>query len=137
MAPDATQIIRDGLTAWSRGDLDGTLGNFSPDIEFVPSGLYPGLEPVYRGRGGFADFWKEFRDTWQGIEIDVERIVAGGPGRYAVLGRFRAAGREGIPVERPVGMAFTVEDGLITHIRNFGSGEEALAAARAVTSGND
>ena len=128
MATDATDAIRSGVAAWSRGDLAGTLENFSPDVEFVTSGVYPGLEPVYRGHEGFTRFWHDFRETWEDIAIEVERIVEGGADRFAVVARFRATGRDGIPLERPVGMAFTFEEGVIVHIRNFGSGEDALSA---------
>jgi ketosteroid isomerase-like protein len=123
------QVIRSGLAAWSRGDLDGALKNFSSDLEFVTSGVFPGLEPVYRGHDGFERFWRDFRGAWEDIEIEVDRIVLGGPDQLAMVGRFRATGREGIPVERPVGMTFTLKDGVITRIQSFGSGEEALNAA--------
>lgn len=129
MAPDPAQLIRDGLAAWSRGDLAGALKGFDPDLEVVTSGVYPGLEPAYRGREGFEAFWTDFRGTWENIGIEIDRIVEGDQGRLAVVGRFRAKGRDGIPVERPVGMAFTVKDGLITRMQNFGTGDEALRAA--------
>jgi ketosteroid isomerase-like protein len=129
MATDAKDAIRSGLAAWSRGDLAGTMRNFSPELEFVTSGVYPGLDPVYRGHDGFTRFWHDFREIWEDIAIVVDRIAAGTPDRYAVVARFQAAGRDGIPVERPVGMAFTMREGLITHVQNFGSGADALDAA--------
>ena len=129
MARDARDVIRSGLGAWSEGDLEGALQYMASDLEFVTSGLYPGLEPVYRGHEGFAAFWRDFRDAWQDITIDIERIAAGPESHYAVVARFRATGREGIPAERPVGMHFTIAGGVIQKIENFGSGAEALAAA--------
>jgi ketosteroid isomerase-like protein len=129
MATDARDAIRAGLAAWSRGDLAGTLKDFSSDLDFVTSGVYPGLDPVYRGHEGFTRFWHDFREAWQDIAIEVDRIVEGTSDRFAVVARFRATGRDGIPVERPVGMAFTMRQGVIAHIENFGSGDEALAAA--------
>ena len=129
MTTDAKDAIRSGMAAWNRGDLAGTMRNFSPELEFVTSGIYPGLDPVYRGHDGFTRFWHDFRETWEDIAFEVDRIAAGTPGRYAVVARFQAAGRDGIPVERPVGMAFMLKDGVIVQIRNFGSGEDALNEA--------
>ena len=128
MTTHAREMIRSGLAAWSRGDLAGTLENFSPELEFVTSGLYPGLEPVYHGHEGFARFWHDFRDAWEDITIEIDEIVEGRANRYAVVARFRATGRDGIPAERPVGMQFTFAGGVIKRIENFGSGTEALAA---------
>jgi uncharacterized protein len=129
MPQDTHQLIRNGLAAWSRGDVDGTVANFAPDIEFATSGVYPGLEPVYRGHAGFRRFWHDFRETWEIMKVEIERIIDVGEGEAVVAAHFRAAGRDGIPVERPVGMTFKMKDGVITQIRNFGSGEEALRAA--------
>ena len=53
--------IRKGFAAWSRGDLDGAIVHLDPGIEFLTSGLYPGLDAVYRGHVGFAKFFGDFR----------------------------------------------------------------------------
>ena len=129
MVTDVVTTIRNGLAAWSRGDLDATLADFDPEIEFRPSGLYPGLDQVYRGHDAFRRFWSEFRDVWLYIEIAVDRIVEGEPPLAAMVGRFIATGRDGISVERHLGMVFATRKGLITRIDNYGSGGEALAAA--------
>ncbi|MGH2979371.1 MAG: nuclear transport factor 2 family protein [Solirubrobacterales bacterium] len=107
----------------------GRAGGFDPDFEFVTSGIYPGLEPVYRGHDGFRRFWSDFRGPWQDIAIEVDRIAEGQPPFLAVVGSFHATGRDGIPVERPVGLVFTTGAGLITRIQGFGSADEAFAAA--------
>jgi ketosteroid isomerase-like protein len=129
MGSDVREVIRAGLDAWSRGDLEGTLEVFDPEFEFVTSGIFPGLEPVYRGHDGFRRFWADFRGPWQGIAIEVDRIVAGRPPLLAVIGSFSATGRDGITVEAPVGLLFTTAADLITGIQGFGSADEALAAA--------
>ena len=58
MATDLRDVIRSGLAAWSRGDLEGVLETLDPDCEFVPSGAFPGLEPftaAMRGTGGSGE----------------------------------------------------------------------------------
>ena len=131
MTQEAVRRIRGGLGAWSDGDLEGALANLRADLEFVTSGVFLGVEPVYHGHEGFRQFWHDFRDTWEQIRVDVRDIVEGEARRYAVLGHFHAMGRDGIGVERPVGMVFvaTAEDE-IARIESFGTWEDALDAAR-------
>jgi ketosteroid isomerase-like protein len=130
MTQEAVRRIRGGLGAWSDGDLEGARANLRPDLEFVTSGVFLGVEPVYHGHEGFRRFWHDFRDTWEQIRIDVRDIVEGEARRYAVLGHFHAMGRDGIGVERPVGMVFvSTADDEIARIESFGTWEEALDAA--------
>jgi len=76
-----------------------------------------------------------FRGTWDDIVIEVDQIVAGGQDLYAMAGRFVATGRNGIAVERPLGMLFRMQGDAIAEITSFGSGEEALRAAGEEASG--
>jgi len=125
----ALQTIQNGLGAWSRGDLEGALENLGPDIEFVSSGLFPGVEPVYRGHEGFRRFWSDFRETWEEIKFEIEHLVPGEPPRFAVLGHFEATGRDGIGVGRPIGMVFSVPDEMATRIESHPTWDAACDAA--------
>jgi ketosteroid isomerase-like protein len=130
MTQEALHRIRAGLAAWSRGDPEGALDNLRPDLEFVSSGAFPGVEPVYHGHDGFRQFWRDFRDTWERISVEVERIVEGEPSRFAVVGHFEAMGRNGISVERPVGMVFvSTPDDEIRRIESYSTWDETFDAA--------
>ena len=130
MTQEAVRRIRGGLGAWSEGDLEGTLENLRPDLEFLTSGVFLGVEPVYHGHEGFRQFWHDFRDTWEQIRVEIQDIVEGEPRRHAVLGRFHAMGRDGIGVERPVGMVYTsTAEDEIGRIESYATWEEALNAA--------
>ena len=126
---DDRMQIRNGLAAWSRGDLAGAMDGLDPDLLYVTSGLFPGVAPTYRGHEGFRRFWSDFREFWEEIAVHVEDIVEGPPGRYAVLGRFEATGRNGIPVGRPVGMVFVVRDELVMEIHSHATWSSALDSA--------
>jgi ketosteroid isomerase-like protein len=129
MTAQEEQTIRAGLGAWSRGDLEGTLENIAPEIEFRSSGLFPGVEPVYSGHQGFRQFWRDFREAWERISFEIEHLVEGRPHRYAVVGRFEAMGRDGIAVGRHIGMVHETARGSITRIESYGTWEEAFDAA--------
>ena len=125
----ALQTIRQGLTAWSRGDLDGALENLDRDIEFVTSGLFLGVEPLYRGHEGFRRFWGDFRETWVDIKLEIEHLVPGEPPRFAVLGHFEATGREGIGVGRLIGMVFWVPAEKVIRIESHATWDATCEAA--------
>jgi ketosteroid isomerase-like protein len=130
MASQAVQKIRNGFAAWSRGDTEETLAVLHPEIEFVSSGVFPGVEPVYRGHEGFLQFWRDFRDIWERITIEIERFVEAGPTRLVAVGHFDATGRDGIGVERPGGMVVVVTaNGDAMRIESYGTWEEAFDAA--------
>ena len=123
------ETIRRGFGAWSRGDLQGALAFIDPDVEFLTSGLYPGLDPVYRGHEGFTRFFGDFRGPWEAISLELEQVVEATPQHYVAVGHFRATARDGLVVERPVGIVVTMKGGTIARMQNFASREEALEAA--------
>jgi ketosteroid isomerase-like protein len=127
--PDDIQLIRNGIRAWSRGDLEGTLANLHPDIEYIPSGLFPGVAGAYRGHDGFKEFWRDFRQAWERITFHIDHIVPGRPFHYAVVGRFEATGRQGIDVGRPIGNVFVVRDGSARRIASYATWEQTFDAA--------
>ena len=129
MTAQEEQTIRAGLGAWGRGDLEGSLENIAPELEFHSSGLFPGVAPVYRGHEGFRQFWRDFRETWDRISFEIEHFVEGEPHRYAVVGRFEAMGRDGIAVGRQIGMVHEAAGRAITRIESYGTWDEAFDAA--------
>ena len=129
MATNLREVIRSGLAAWSRGDLEGVLDTLDPDCEFTPSGAFPGLERSYRGHDGYRRFWRDFRGAWEDISIEIERIIEAESSVFVVVARFRARGRDGLTVERPTNLVFTGGEVAIKRIAVFGSWEAAFEAA--------
>jgi uncharacterized protein len=127
MSGQNLEIVRRGLDAWSRGDLDATLALMNPELEWRTTGLFPGVALVYHGHEGYARFWNDFRALWDDIEIVPERLLDHGES-VVVFGRFEARGREGITVGREMGMVFTIRDGLAVRIEAYPSGQQALEA---------
>ncbi len=56
MSRENVELVERGYAAWNRGDMDAMLALFEAEFEFVPSGVLPGLAPVYRGHQGWRDF---------------------------------------------------------------------------------
>ena len=122
------ELVRTGYDAWNRSDLDGILGMLAPDLEFVTSGLFPGLDPVYGGHDGFKKFWRDFRGTWQSLQVIINELRDSDE-RVVALLTFEARGRDGLEVRRQAGSVHTLRDGLVTRIENYEGWAEALEAA--------
>jgi ketosteroid isomerase-like protein len=132
MSEENVEIVRRGLEAWSRGDLEATLALMDPQLEWRTTGLFPGVALAYHGHEGYTRFWHDFRALWDEIEIVPERLLDHGES-VVVFGRFEAKGREGITVGREMGMIFTIRDGLAARIEAYPSGEQALEGLRTPT----
>jgi ketosteroid isomerase-like protein len=119
------------MEAWNRGDLETLLGLLDPDVGIRLTGAFAGLGTEYRGHQGFRDFWEEFRDMWDTLEVLPEEIeMIDGLLFSAVM--FRGRGREGIEVERPFYFVWELNEDRrqVTAYRAFSNREEATAVAQ-------
>lgn len=127
MSEETIELTRAGYAAWSRGDLEGLLETMDEAIEFHTSGVFPGLDPVYRGHEGIRKFWDDFRSPWQSLEIAIDHFRERGE-RIVALYNFEAVGRDGLSVHREAANVLTVRDGLAVRIDAHGSWQAALEA---------
>jgi len=107
--------------------MDAILAIFHPDVEVVTSGVFPGLDPVYRGHDGYRKFWRDFSDTWESILISVHELRDCGE-RVLGLIAFEARGRDGLTVHRQVANVWTFRNGLIVRGENYVDWTQALKA---------
>ena len=72
---DNVERYRDALEAWNRRDLVWILEQAAPGFEFHTAQLFPGVEPVYRGREGMVDFWTTFiEEPWALFHLEIDSI---------------------------------------------------------------
>jgi ketosteroid isomerase-like protein len=122
-------IIRTGMEAWNRGDVEEALLGLDPEVELETSRVFPDLDAVYHGHHGVRRFFSDFNATWQDLRIEIQQIVPGRGPLVAIAGRFHATGRDGIPVERTMAWVFTAHGEIVTRVRTYGSWGEAFDAA--------
>jgi ketosteroid isomerase-like protein len=129
VSQENVEIVLRGLDAFSRGDLEAILSDLSPEFEFNPSGRFMDTQLTYRGREGFADFWRSFQAAWEKITISVERIEDLDT-RVLTMGTFHGKGGEsGVEVDAEAAWLHTLRDGLVVRLRSFATWREALEAA--------
>ena len=129
MSQENVEIVRKSFAAIARGDVEGLLEFFDPDVRFLPltgtrveSGGYHGHAGVRAYFAEVADVWDELRphaDTVETIGSDV--VVFGG---CAVRGR-----GSGLESDTPMAWVVTVRSGKITSHCGYRTSDEALEAA--------
>jgi ketosteroid isomerase-like protein len=124
-------IVREGIDSWSRGDLDGTLALIDPEIVWRPVTAWPGIQPEYRGHAGVRRFWEAFRDPWETITLEADRIRELDERRVLTRSHFRARGRaSGVTTEIVLYTVWTLEDGKLMRFESFTDEQAALEGAR-------
>src|SRR5688572_4539800 len=101
MASANVEIIRRGLDAYNRGDVEAVLETADPDIEFVPlRSLVVGGS--YRGHDGIRRFFEDLDEEWEDRLIGNEQFRERGDS-VLLLGEFEAKGKaSGMQVNSPV-----------------------------------
>jgi ketosteroid isomerase-like protein len=127
MSQENVEIVREaherfaktGEPIWER--LDRSVEVFDHDI--------PDARNPYVGSEGVAQWLADFAQSWDGYEIEVERLVDAGD-RVVSLFRIRAVGASsGLLVERGDAMVWTFRAGTLIRLDYFNNQSQALEAA--------
>jgi ketosteroid isomerase-like protein len=124
---------REALDAWNRRDLVWILEQASPQLEFHTAQLFPGIEPVYRGREGMVEFWTSFiEEPWALLRFEIESIEPVGSDRVLALLHFNGVERgSGEEVSLPYAHLATFDGDEVARIDAFSDWDEARRAAGA------
>jgi ketosteroid isomerase-like protein len=128
---DNLERYREALDAWNRRDLVSILEQADPALEFRTAQLFPGLQPVYRGREGMVEFWTTFiEEPWALFRLEVESLEAAGDDRVLALITFHGVEREsGDEVELSYAHLASFDGELVSAIEAFSDWDEARRAA--------
>ena len=129
MSQENGEVVRRGVDAWNRGDVEAWLDVGHPDIELISAlaAEVEGAETVYRGHAGLRRFWDEWHSVWD-VAIEISEIRDLGETVLA-LGRMRTRGNvSGIVLERQVAYVSRFKGGLIWKLRAYADHAEALEA---------
>jgi SnoaL-like domain len=127
MSEENVKLMREGIEATNRRDLEAVFRGLAPNIHFehrlaALQGSFVGIEGV---RSWFADLVEVFESWW----IDCEDIRDLGD-RVLALGTVRTIGREsGVETELPLAIVAEYSDGLVVHYIDYGDWAQALEAA--------
>lgn len=130
---DYVERYAEALDAWNRRDLVWILDQAARDFEFHTAQLFPGIEPVYRGRDGMVEFWTSFiEEPWALFRLEVESIEPVGDHRVLALITFNGTEREsGEEVSLPYAHLAAFRGDEVVRIDAFNDWDSAREAAAA------
>ncbi|MEA2417883.1 MAG: hypothetical protein QOE60_89 [Thermoleophilaceae bacterium] len=74
MTKDRVEIVREGIEAWNRHDIEMGIHHLAPDVEWLPASPAAVERSVYRGHdevaSGFGGIW----ETWDVFEFEEREI---------------------------------------------------------------
>jgi len=131
MSHENVEVVRRGLSAFERLDVDALVALTTPDFEWFPSMAHAVEGGSFRGRDGIETYISEVRDTWMDVRMIGDPQVRDLAGeRVLLLGRVLARGAaSGTPAEAPLAQLYEFRDGKIARLRTFLDHGEALRAA--------
>ncbi len=125
---DVLRLLDRGFTLIYREDrLEDALRGLHEDFELVATDHPDGL--VYRGPEGVMEFFRDWGDSWDDLELDWELELIDDE-HVLALGHMRGRGRgSGVPIEMRFGQIWTYGDGRFTRMVMYPDAESARRAA--------
>jgi ketosteroid isomerase-like protein len=130
IGPDSIQIVRQGLEAFSSGEIERIVEMTHADFEgSVPPEL--STEPdTYRGHEGIRRYFETFAEAVDHIRFEPERFWKAGPDVVVASVRMTGRGRQtSIPIEQRNAQVWTLREGKLWRGVTYASLSAALAAA--------
>jgi ketosteroid isomerase-like protein len=124
---ELAQIARRGYDAFNRGDLEASLADLDPGIEWWPASDEPITDP-YRGHDGYRRLLAEAREGVPDLQVEIEELYVVGD-QVVTCVRFWGRGRDsGASVEIRETHLARVRQGKIIEVREYREKHEALEA---------
>jgi ketosteroid isomerase-like protein len=123
------EIVRGGVEAFQRGDLEGVLANAREDFEiFLPRNLPNSGR--YVGRDGFFTWMGHWLDAWDDFTVEITEVEPAGERHVVASMRQSGLGKgSGIPVEMEIAYMWEVREGRLAAMHLYPSREEAVRVA--------
>ncbi len=127
---DDLALVRTGIEATNKGDIDALVALLDPEIEFhIAPGL--GNAGTYHGHDGFRAGLGGWLEAWEDFTIDSAELEP--VGERHVVCDVRQSGRgqgSGVEVEMWLGYMFELRAGRVVRLQVLPDRDAALAAAR-------
>jgi ketosteroid isomerase-like protein len=129
MAQENMEVVKAMYEAAdAAGRLEADFAVVSPEVECHVSGVFPDLDPVYRGHEGMRQLHDALNEPWETLSLDDREFIDAGS-QVLVLSQFHARGRDGMEMRRDLANLWTVQHGQIVRMEAFSDRKNALEAA--------
>ena len=128
MSQDNVEIVRRAFEAFNRDGPEAALAWLAPDVEWHDLPDQPDAG-VHYSHAGFLAAIEQFFGELEDYRVDLDETIDHGE---QVIACFRVVGRgrgSGATFEQRMAAVWTLQNGCIVRVANFGTREEALEAA--------
>jgi ketosteroid isomerase-like protein len=121
-------VVRKGIEAWNKHDIDLWLSYAAPEVEWMPAGPAAVEGAVYRGHDEVARAVTAVWETWDVFDLQEGEMRDLGDSTLW-LGRVKMRGStSGIELNQEFAIHSVLKDGKVTRVQTFLSWVEALEA---------
>jgi len=104
------------------------LSHLDPEVTYEDMSLPDHIGETYHGHEGVIRATERWVETYDEIQVDLERIVGSGA-RLVSIHRFRATAQHtGIEFEEPLAIVWNFRDGKVIRFRSYRDPAQALEA---------
>jgi uncharacterized protein len=121
--PENVEIVLGSVEAFSRGDLEGVMATLDPNVEWSQM-----EEPeTVVGPGAVIEAVGRWTEMWDGVQVAVREHIDAGD-HVVLLLHWRGRSKpSGIPAEQSAYNVFTMRDGKVVRMREYGADSRADA----------
>ena len=131
MSTGNLDIIRDHYAASARGDLEGMLAAFAPDIAWTEMAGFPYAGTYHGAAAIVANVFARIGAEWEGFRVDVDELLDAGD-TIVAIGSYSGTYREtGKPMTARVVHVWRLRDGKAVAFEQFVDTLEVAGAIRA------
>jgi ketosteroid isomerase-like protein len=112
--------------AFNRGDVEAWLRQYDTEVVFEPQ--VSEMEGAYAGHDGIRAFITNIGDLYERFEVRLQDVRDLGEQVLAVGTAISIGKGSGIEQEAPLAIVASFRDGRITHFKDYGDKDQALAA---------
>jgi ketosteroid isomerase-like protein len=120
------EVVRRGLAAWERGDVDTMLREYDPDVEIADPERAGG---PFRGHRAYKEWFAEWMDSWERYNVEIEALVEVGDDVVLFQHHSGRAKASGVELDQRGALLVKLRDGKIVLHRPFTHRADALEGA--------
>jgi ketosteroid isomerase-like protein len=93
MSQENVEIIRRGIDAWNRNDLEAHMADYHPEVIGMPPEGWPDEGETIRGRDALRRTYQRLKDSWEEERLETDDFLPLGD-RVLYLGRWIGRGKD-------------------------------------------
>jgi ketosteroid isomerase-like protein len=130
MSRENVEIVRQGIEALNRRDVDALLALVSPDVEWEDSVFWSEPARTYRGKAELREWFNRVVEPWESVHFEVEEITEAADDRLFFGGCLTTRGKtSGVETRARAWTVVWITNGKVTRRQVFLDRAEALEAA--------